>query len=254
MLAEQPPPTDDRRAALVKTLRRQTSAVEEAATVAGDVCSTGSAAFDRILPQRGLRRGTLTEWLSSRPGSGATTLSLLAAASAAGEDEWIVVCDRGAQFYALAAAAWGLSPARLLVVRPSRAADELWVLDQALRCPGVAAVWSCVKHLAPRDFRRLQLAAEEGKTLGLFCRPSSLRGRPSWAHLQLLVEPQRATTATGRCLRVEVVRARHGPAGASLVLELDDIRGAVRERASHEAHPVSANSAPAAPAPRRQQA
>ena len=64
------------------------------------------------------------------------------------------------------------------------ARDELWALDQALRCPGVSAVWTWIDRLDPPAFRRLQLAAETGRTLGLLVRPASVRGRPTWSDVQ----------------------------------------------------------------------
>ena len=45
--------------------------------------SSGSAAIDNLLPEKGFRRGTLVEWLSEGEGTGACTLALLAAASIA---------------------------------------------------------------------------------------------------------------------------------------------------------------------------
>ena len=40
--------------------------------------SSGCESLDQLLPSNGFRRGTLTEWLSDQPGSGAETLSLIA--------------------------------------------------------------------------------------------------------------------------------------------------------------------------------
>ena len=52
----------------------------------------------------------------------------------------VVVLDRTGEFYPLAAVAQGIEPARLIVVHPGNKADHTWALDQALRCPAVAAV------------------------------------------------------------------------------------------------------------------
>src|SRR5437879_823888 len=80
--------------------------------------------------------------------------------------------------------AWGIDLSAVLVLRPANEADALWALDQALRCPGVGAVWAVCDRLDVRDSRRLQLAAECGGTLGLFIRPARLRGQPTWADVQ----------------------------------------------------------------------
>src|SRR5438046_2055876 len=165
------------RQSLVANLRREMTKLEGSQPPGDDrPISTGSPALDRLLPSGGLRRGTLVEYLTSAAGSGAGTLALAAAREACREGQALVVLDRqvggdgtrnvpATYFYPPAAAAWGIDPAKLLVLRPASEADALWAFDQALRCPGVGAVWATCDRLDVRDFRRLQLAAECGRTL-----------------------------------------------------------------------------------------
>ncbi len=134
----------------------------------------------------------------------------------------VVVLDRTSEFYPLAAVTQGIEPARLIVVHPGNKADHTWALDQALRCPAVAAVvaWpeSLDGKLDGRTFRRLQLAAEQGGGLGLLIRPESVRGQPSWADVRLLVEPLPGNSPYGRApcthgrrrVRVVLLRCRGG--------------------------------------------
>jgi hypothetical protein len=184
-----------------------------------EVFSSGSAAIDRLLPGGSLRHGMLVEWLAgewssgveeqwSRAGeqkrnrgveqrnknysttpllhySSAATLSLLAAREACREGGALVVLDRSRTFYPPAAAAWGIDLDRLIVVRPTNVQDEHWAAVQSLRSPAVAAMWGTIDRLDGRAFRRLQLAAQAGRTLGLFLRPPSARGQPSWADVTL---------------------------------------------------------------------
>jgi len=175
------------------------------------VVSTGAPSLDRCLPSSGLRRGSLVEHL----GHGASLA--FAAARAACQDRLLVVVDRKRQFYP---AAWGIDLSQTVLVRPSNEADELWACDQALRCPGVGAVVMRCGRLDHRDFRRLQLAAESGGTLGLLVRPAQLRGRPTWADVQWSIEPQPSRDRWR--LRVELVRCRGGTGGSSVILELDE--------------------------------
>jgi hypothetical protein len=149
--------------------------------------SSGAAALDRLLPGGGLRHGMLVEWLGEQPG-GAATVSLLAAREACRAGGVLVVVDRRQMFYPPAAAAWGVDLRRLIVVHPRDRRDELWVMVQSLRSPVVAAVWAMVDRLDGRAFRRLQLAAQAGRTLGMLLRPADVRGQPSWADVQLAVE------------------------------------------------------------------
>ena len=113
----------------------------------------------------------------------------LAVRAAAAEGGAIVVLDRRRNFYPPAAAALGVELEQVMVVRAGSPDDELWAFDQALRCPGVAAVWGAIDKLPSRWFRRLQLAAENGGGVGHVLRPARVRGWPSWSYAQLLVEP-----------------------------------------------------------------
>jgi protein ImuA len=212
------------------------------------IVSSGCPALDRILPEHGFRLGTLVEWLSSGPGDGAATLAFRAAARAAdGDGRTVVVVDASGEFYPPAVIAQGIEPARLIVVHPDNKADHTWALDQALRCPAVAAAvaWpdqsarhveheesvGCARptrqrnsKLDGRNFRRLQLAAEQGGGLGLLIRPDAVRGEPSWADVRLLVEPLRSASHYGRPRRMRVVllRCRGGLGERAVEVEIND--------------------------------
>jgi len=188
--------------------------------------STGCQELDRLLARGGLCRGTLVEWLASGPGSGAGSLALSAAREACREGGPLVVIDRAACFYPPAAVQAGVQLDRLIVVRPDSAADEIWALDQALRSSAVAAVLCWIERREPHMWRRMQLAAEAAGNLGLFVRPATARGDPSWAAVRFFVTPLRS--AVGRRLRIELLRLRGNPGGQTLDLELDDETGAVR--------------------------
>ena len=97
--------------------------------------------------------------------------------------------DREGTFHPPAAVALGIPWQQLLVVRPQNAQEELWAIDQALRCAGVAAVWAPLNRIGTHDFRRLQLAAESSEAVGLLLRNKPWRKEPSWAHMQIAVTP-----------------------------------------------------------------
>jgi protein ImuA len=265
------------RQALIASLRREVARLEAPRPSEDErALSTGSPALDRLLPAGGLRRGTLVEYLASAGSSGAGTLALAAAREACREGRAFVVLDRpdgthGTQsvpapyFYPPAAAAWGIDLAAMLVLRPASEADAVWACDQALRCPGVGAVWATWDRLDVRDFRRLQLAAECGGTLGLLLRPARLRGQPTWADVQWHVGqacnlPNRRMGEARRGgplrptwrLRVVLVRCRGAAGGQAVVLELDEAAGVWQEVTDHAAHslPLPARVAPAAAARR----
>ncbi len=214
--------------------------------------STGVAAIDRLLPGGGLQHGMLVEWLAELPGCGAATLGLLAAREACRAGGMLVVLDRAQTFYPPAAVGWGVDPARLIVVRPRTARDEIWAAVQSLRSPVVAAVWTMIDRLDSRNFRRLQLAAEAGRTLGVLVRGASARGQPSWADVRLGVgtrqgdrETRRQGAEDGRHvslsppLLVSLSRSRGGRSGGSVRIEIDEAAHDVREVVTHhDTHPL----------------
>ena len=263
--------------ALVATLRREMARLEASSPPPDErPVSTGSPGLDRLLPAGGLRRGTLVEYLTPASGSGAGTLALTAAREACREGRAFVVLDwttlarsasegnRSGHFYPPAAAAWGIELSRMLVLRPANDADALWALDQALRCPGVGAVWAACDRLNVRNFRRLQLAAECGGTLGLLLRPARHRGQPTWADVQWLVSPKskvqsprskakRFSTLDFRpwTLDVELTRCRGAPGGQVVLLELDEAAGIWREVPDEATHSLSLPARLADPASAR---
>ncbi len=245
----QNPPAGTPPQALVAALRGQIERLESSRWPRDEQpVSTGCETLDRLLPERGLRRGTLVEWLAAGSGSGAETLALGVAGRACGDGGALVVLDDRRQFYPPAAARLGIELERMIVVQAQSEADRAWALDQALRCPAVAAVLAWPARLDDRAFRRMQLAAEQGGALGLLLRPETARREPSWADVRFEVEPAAAgdrhhlprsgqfpgsplsgsaTSEQGRRLRIEVLRCRGGTSGGSLFVEIDDATNTV---------------------------
>ena len=178
----------------------------------------------------------------------------------------MVVVDLARTFYPPAAAAWGVDLDRLIVVRPKSARDALWAAVQSLRSPAVAAVWAALDRIDDRAFRRLQLAAQSARAVGLIVRPASARGQPTWADVRLGVRASRVKSQESRAgensraailaldsrpgtlwvaldlcrhVQVHLLRCRQGRAGGVAFLEIDDAAYTVREASvQHEAHPL----------------
>lgn len=184
---------------------------------AREVVPSGFRPLDALLPAGGMRRGSLVEWITGAgdaTGSGAVTLAFAVAcrlaAPATQHDGQrgqgaIVVVDRAGWFHPPAVLPW-LNGRQLVVARPSRDEDELWAIDQSLRCRGVAAVLAWPRVAAwgqaatpshrPRSarhwttaMRRWQLAARTSGAVGLLVRPHAARGEPSWAEARISVAP-----------------------------------------------------------------
>ncbi len=162
----------------------------------GKYVSTGFDELDRILGNRGLRRGSLIEWagVGESEGSGTATLALTVAAHLLRESGVLVVIDDAREFYPPAANQLGIPLDRTVVIQPDAPRSAFWAWEQALRCPGVAVTFGWIQKIDDRMLRRLQLAAETGGGLGFLLRPSAKRSGPSWAATRISVQPREAAT------------------------------------------------------------
>jgi len=224
----------DLRDKAIQQLKRQLRRIEhgsESDRRQSGFISTGIAALDELLPERGVRRGTIVEWLSTGEGSGCGTFLFMVAAQLTRRGGTLVVVDPHREFYPPAAAGLGIDLERTVVVRPSNALDTIWTLEQSLRCPSVAATACCVDSLNDRVFRRLQLAAEVGKGIGFLMRSAKFRSQPSWAEMRLLVQPLPLVAASpshARRMRIELLHCRSRTSGGAIDLEISDETGLVR--------------------------
>lgn len=139
--------------------------------------SLGAPEIDRTLPDGGLRSGALHEIAAaSYHDIGAATgfLAGFAVCAMNRSSAPILWCETGrspfdmGRLYGSGIAAFGLDPARLVLVAPARDTDCLWVMEEALRSRAFAAVVgevdSSSASLGLTATRRLQLAAEEAET------------------------------------------------------------------------------------------
>ncbi len=233
--------------ALIRTLQEKVHDMEghAAQTVGPCVLASGSP-IDGLLPRRGWRRGVLTEWLGEGDGAGALTLALAQSASLVRLTGILVVVDRQRCFYPPAAARLGIDLKRTVIVQPRTPSEALWALEQALRSTAGAVTLGCFDRLEERSYRRLQLAAEAGGSVGMLVRPARFRAEPSWAEVRLLATPRPAKpSAPGRCWKVEVLHCRGGRNGGAVEVELTDEANLVRmvSGLAHSAHQADAASA-----------
>ena len=221
----------------------------------GAAAPLGLAALDAHLPGGGLALGCLHEIAGGRAewDDGAATgfcLALLArllgalpegaagAPQARGPVLWV---SRWRDLYAPGLTAFGLDPGRLILVQAGGGTEVLWAMEEALRCPRIAAVVGEVEALERSAGRRLQLAAEaSGVTAFALRRPLRLARRaaaPSAAATRWRVMPAQASAQAsaqvpagrgrflGRpCWQVELLRCR-GAAPGQWHLEWDDATG-----------------------------
>ena len=65
---------------------------------------------------------------------------------------------------------FGIEPDRVVFVELSRPKDMLWVMEEALKCEGLAAVVGEIPEISFTASRRLQLAVEQSRVTGFLLR------------------------------------------------------------------------------------
>ncbi|ABS64136.1 conserved hypothetical protein [Parvibaculum lavamentivorans DS-1] len=229
------------KAALIADLK---SRIASPLSIGGDGCaamSLGDAKIDRMLPDGGLRLGALHEIVAATyhdTGAVGGFLAGLAVCVMSRSTAPILWCDAGrspfdmGRLYGPGIAAFGLDPARLILVAPPRDSDCLWVMEEALRSHAFAAVVGEVESSsASLDLtatRRLQLAAEEAKIpvfLSTGCRKAAGGASAAVTRWQVKAAPSAPVSYADEKERlpgiprweVDLVRSRGGQPGHWLV-------------------------------------
>lgn len=173
---------------------------------------TGFPELDRHLPGGGWPTDALTEILTGQYGIGELRLLMPALAhlsaeipqSGTSEPGWIAWIAPPFQPYPPALRQCGIDLSRMLIVRPGEAGEILWSAEQALSSGSCAAVLFWPEALDDQASRRLQLAAEKGRTWAVAFRPLTARTQASAAALRL--ELQAGDEGT----RVNILKCRGG--------------------------------------------
>ncbi|HKJ20086.1 MAG TPA: translesion DNA synthesis-associated protein ImuA [Woeseiaceae bacterium] len=174
--------------------------------------ASGYPELDRHLPGGGWPRESLTEVLTEHYGIGELRLLMPALARLSTETStqdftepgWIAWVAPPFQPYPPALQQCGIDLSRMLIVRPRDDSEILWSAEQALSSGTCAAVLLWPSMLDDQASRRLQLAAEKGRSWAIAFRPLAARRQPSAAALRLELHPD------GQATRVHILKSRGG--------------------------------------------
>jgi cell division inhibitor SulA/protein ImuA len=174
--------------------------------------ASGYPELDRHLPGGGWPRPSLTEILTEHYGIGELRLLMPALARLSteaspqdfSEPGWIAWVAPPFQPYPPALQQYGIDLSRMLIVRPRDASEVLWSAEQALSSGTCAAVLLWPSILDDQSSRRLQLAAEKGRSWAIAFRPLAARRQPSAAALRLELQSGK------QGVRVHILKSRGG--------------------------------------------
>ncbi len=130
--------------------------------------STGYPELDAILPGCGWPRNALVEIISPHWGMGELQLLIPLMRSVIAQNKWILWISPPYLLYAPALIQAGIDTGKVLVVQlDTSCKDALWSMEKALQTESCGLVLAWQNWLPGKVVRRLQLAAETGKTIGV---------------------------------------------------------------------------------------
>ncbi len=193
---------------------------------------TGFPELDAALPSRGWGIGGVTEIMAERPGIGETSLLLHALKRVTSDEgQWAAFINPPHLPYAPALANAGVRLDRLLIIDGKNDLDALWATEQILRTSLFTAVIAWVYKSNAQKQRRLQLAAETGRTWAAVYRPAHAANEHSPVSVRMSVSHKN----TGLELDLIKVRGR-GATTVSIKPEaFDSAQGAEWPGITHSA-------------------
>lgn len=209
------------------------------------VVPLGIEEVDASLPHRGILRGSLHEVAAAADdgacigedaaaaGFCAMLLARLGCGTSGGRP--VLWCEnrsargRGGRpggVYAPGLSIFGLHPETLILTEAGRDAEALWVAEEALRTPALAAVVAEVGTLGLVESRRLQLAAEARGVTAILLRPGGVRLSPTAAATRWRVAALAAAAPPAKRpgWALDLLRSRGGRPGTWRIL-WQDVRG-----------------------------
>ncbi|MBX2880551.1 MAG: translesion DNA synthesis-associated protein ImuA [Granulosicoccus sp.] len=177
---------------------------------------TGFAVLDNALPCGGWAPGGVTELLLDQHGIGEFSLLLpglrdvtstdsnTLPKSSQGQGRWAALINPPHIPYAPAFINAGVQLSRLLIIDSTDDTETLWASEQVLRSGLFGAVVTWTQRSNTRQQRRLQLAAESGKSWAIVYRPLHARREHSPVSTRICLE------VTDQRLKLDIIKVRAG--------------------------------------------
>ena len=177
---------------------------------------TGYKQLDQSLHHGGWPRSGLTELLYPAQGLGELQLLGPCLSRLSQQGCFVLLIAPPYQPYAPAWLSQGIDISRLKVVKPQNTREQLWAIEQALRCKACAAVLSWLgNHPHHSELRKLQLAAQANPGLAVIFRPQYAAQHASPAALRIRLQAQTDS------LQLHIIKQRGGWSGQSVKLRLN---------------------------------
>lgn len=165
----------------------------------GESGHIGLGPLEAAFPNKVFPTGAIHEFISRRPVETAACGGMIAGIlrvllEKGGICVWVSYTRR---IYPPALKRFGLNPDRVIFVDVPLQKDVLWVMEEALKCQGVAAVVCETHDLSFMESRRLQLAVEQSHVTGFVLRKDVKKEHVTACVSRWRVRPVRSQLRTG---------------------------------------------------------
>jgi protein ImuA len=166
--------------------------------------------------------GNIHEMMCPTPEQAAATGGMLAGLMAilmkyGGACIWI---STSRKLFPASLKSFNVEPEKIVFIDVAREKDALWVMEEALKCEGLAAVVAEIREISFPQSRRLQLAVESSKVTGFIlrnhlCKPGTNTCVARWQISPLPSTVEDELPGIGfPCWQVELLRVRNGNPGS----------------------------------------
>ena len=133
---------------------------------------TGLGAIKYAFPNATFPIAAVHEFITTQPEDLAATKGFLSTilASLMRNNSASIWISNAKNIFPPALEGYGITPDRIIFIQLQKEKDILWVMEEALKCEGLAAVIAEMKELSFTDSRRLQLAVEKSHVTGFILR------------------------------------------------------------------------------------
>jgi len=193
--------------------------------VAGTSTIPGLEKIEAAFPHGVFPKGVIHEFMGTVSENAAACdgfLSGLLSVMMAGGSACLWV-SRSRQTFPASLVKFGIAPERIIFIELTRERDVLWVMEEALKCRGLAAVVAELDGLSMTESLRLQLAAEGSQVTGFVLRTNSRNINTTACVARWEITPLPSETADELPgvgfprWQVELLRVRNGKPGSWII-------------------------------------
>lgn len=187
----------------------------------GEKEEMGLGRLERAFPHGVFPRKAIHEFISIVPEHSAASNGFIAGllSRLMAEGDACVWISASRKLFPASLRLFHVDPDRLIFVDVASEKEVIWVLEEALKCEGLAAVVAELNDLSLIESRRLQLAVEQSGVTGILLRKDSRKVLSNVASARWRITPLPSITEDGMPglgfprWRVELTKVRNGNPG-----------------------------------------